>query len=410
MMSVSNRMDIPLLVVGCDFRSANASFREMLVATPDERRELYRNLTSIEPGAGLAVLETCNRVEWLVSTENPSWLAELLAARITKRWRDAFEAAPKLPLPCVYSGRQAALHVLRVVAGLESLAAGESQIAGQVQDALHRARKEKTSSAILNGLAKHAGRLAKAGQKLGYRADQQRGIHGLTAQFLRQILAAQAGRGPVVVVGMGAIGRKAADVIEQHGGRPVVRINRTVEAEHEGLWLRWEELPGVLSNAQALVVATGALEPVITEALFAQRLADQPLPVVDIGSPRQVSREAQQLACVRYYSLDSLVEFGYGADGPALAQPMEQEVEQELELFKRYCIERDLVTLLRDTQLRREEYMFQQIPAIIDEQFSDLGEQARQQLEQAMRQLISRFSRDSFESIHNVVEQHWSEL
>jgi glutamyl-tRNA reductase len=409
-MGEMQRVDIPLVLVGCDFRSANVSFREQLVSTATERQELHQQLTSIEPEAGLVVLETCNRVEWIVSSENPQWIAELLSARMLRRWQQAFPDVAQRPLPCVYTGRQAARHVLRVVAGLESLAAGEAQIAGQVQDALNRAREEGMSTAVLNSLAKHAGRVARAGTQLGFRSGRHHGIHGITARFLMERVLGNRPQACIAVAGMGAIGRRTADTLEEQYGCRVIRTNRTVAEQHTGRWHPLAELPELLAEADALVVATGALKPVLAVEQFAGLNGGAPLPVVDIGIPRQVAPEAQRLPGVAYHSLDDLVEFHAGGQSDDRELPMRQEVKKELELFKRYCIERNLVALLADTQRRREEYIQQQIPALVSEQFGGLSAEDRRQLEQTMRQLISQFSHDSFTTIHSVIERHWSEM
>jgi glutamyl-tRNA reductase len=189
----------------------------------------------MDPAAGFAALETCNRVEWIATTENPQWVAELLSAQIEQRWQAQLPHLDYHPQPRVFIGREAARHLLRVVAGLESLAAGEAQIAGQFQDALLRARDERMSSPVLNRLAGHAGRLAKAGLRIGYRSDHRRGIHGMTSRLLQGLFNGSTQRKTILVVGMGAIGRKTAEALEQDLAAEVIRLNRTIGEQHRGV-------------------------------------------------------------------------------------------------------------------------------------------------------------------------------
>lgn len=406
-MNLSRKNEIPLVTVGCDFRSANVIFRERLVTTPEERQILFRGIASVEPGAGFASLETCNRVEWIVSTANPEWISSLLTAQMVQRWQRGLPDAASYPLPRTYVGRDAALHLLRVAAGLESLAAGEAQIAGQFQDALGRAREEKTSSPILNGLAKHAGRLAKTGARIGYRSDHTRGIHGITAEFLRVYFGGDARGKSVAVIGMGSIGRKTAEALEQHLGVKVTRINRTVGERHKNEWKSLAELSSIIPECSALVIATGALSPVLGAQHFGNATAHKIL-VMDIGIPRQVANDAQSLDCVEYKNLDDLIGIS-GAHKNGLETPMEAEAEKEADMFRRFCVERNIVSLLEDTQRLREEFIYDQIPSIVESELSFLEPEARKQVEIAMKQLISSYSYSSFNAIHSALEKYWSD-
>lgn len=405
------RVDVPLAVVGCDFRSANVSFREQLVTASEQRRKLFEGIQAMDPGAGFAALETCNRVEWIVASENPHWVAELLAAQVEQLWQAQLPEVDEPPRPSVYVGREAARHLLRVVAGLESLAAGEAQIAGQFQDALLRAREEEMSSPVLNRLASHAGRLAKAGMRIGYRSDHRVGIHGMTARFFKGLFNGNGEHKTILVVGMGAIGRRTAEALEQDLSAKVIRLNRTVSERHQDVWRPFGDLSELTPAADAVVVATGAYQPVLDSAQFKLDKRCHPLVVMDIGVPSQVTPEAQRLSGLDYRNLDDLIELDTGTrEHRELIAPMEQQVRDETALFKRFCIERGVVALLEQTQQRRKQFMLEQIPQIVETALAELDPEQRKQVEAAMRQLINDYSYDSFQAIHSVLEQKWSEL
>lgn len=411
MNSESPRIDVPLAVVSCDFRSANVSFRERLVTTGDQRAELYQGIQAMDSTAGFASLETCNRVEWIVASESPQWLSQLLSAQMVQRWQKALPSVSNHPQPQIYIGQEAARHLLRVVSGLESLAAGEAQVAGQFQDALLRSRKEKMSSPVLNRLASHAGRLAKAGVRIGYRSDHRRGIHGMAAQYLKQIFNGDSERKTILVVGMGAIGRKAAEVLEQDLSADVIRINRTISAQHRDAWRPLTELAQLIPQSDAVVVATGAYEPVLGCDQFELKDRQLPLVVMDIGIPSQVTAEAQQLAGLDYRNLDDLIELNTNSsEHQSLTAPMEAEVQSEVAMFKRFCVERGIVALLEQTQQRRRQFMLEQIPQIVESELNGLDSDQRRVVEAAMRQLINDYAYDSFKAIHSVIEEKWSEL
>jgi glutamyl-tRNA reductase len=64
---------LPLVLIGVDFRRAPTRYRAALALSESARDELVATLR--EHGAtGLVVLETCNRTEWLVAFERPAWV------------------------------------------------------------------------------------------------------------------------------------------------------------------------------------------------------------------------------------------------------------------------------------------------------------------------------------------------
>lgn len=405
-MSGSRTPEIPLVLVGCDFRNAAVSFRELLVTTPEIRAWLYKGINSAAPGSGLAVLETCNRIEWIASTDAPEWVAGLLSAQMLQRWREGLPAAEAYPEPYVFTGRRAAKHILRVVAGLESLVPGEAQIAGQFQDALQRARDEGTASDILNGLTNPAGRLAKSGYRMGFRADHHRGIHGMTADYVAAELNGAASEHCVAVVGMGNIGRKTAEALEHLARVKVLRVNRTVRPEHAGVWRPLHELPQIAAEVDAIVVATGGLTPVIQPEHIPPR--ERELLVVDIGIPRQVSPRVAQQPGVDYRDLDALAGLYGHASGSRSSAEVEEVVERELARYRRFCIERNIVALLEESQRRRQEFIQRQIPHLVETELGGLDPRERRQVEAVMKQLIGDFSADSFNAIHEALEKYWS--
>ena len=133
---------IPLAVVGCDFRVASSAWRSRLVLADEEAAEIAQGLARNQAADGFLDLNTCNRNEWVVSTLDAKWAVSLLKSHMVQKLGP--EAAAWFN-PYVYTGDDAARHVLRVAIGQESLVVGERQIAGQLHDALELARTRNTS-------------------------------------------------------------------------------------------------------------------------------------------------------------------------------------------------------------------------------------------------------------------------
>ena len=401
--------ETPLVVVGCDFRVASSSFRERLITTPEQRAELFAAIRRTDEEAGFLALETCNRVEWIVSTENPRWIGELLEAQMLSRWSEHLASDGLLPRVNVFLGRDAAAHLFRLVSGMESLAAGEAEIAGQFHRALQRAQAEQTTSRILNSLGRLTGGIAKTALRLGYRSHHARGIHVLTAWFLEERLGDAVQERTVVVAGMGEIGRKAADTLEQSVGCRVVRVNRTVAPRHADAWRPLSALTALLADADGLVVATGAQRAVLGPEVFQGRRAGRPLVVVDIGIPQQVTAEARGLPGVLYHNVDSLVGVGRGQEPDERRDRIEDAVEQQVARFHRLCQERQVVRLLQRAQETRLQMIQHTVADTIRSRLGetlDPGQQA--QVEDVMKDLVREFAANVFDSVHTALDERWS--
>lgn len=91
--------------------------------------------------AGSVVLNTCNRVEVLLDTD------ESASAELRTVLNAQFDTPPAWDL---YLGEAALGHLFRVAAGLESMVVGEREIAGQLKRALNDAREAGESTHVLN--------------------------------------------------------------------------------------------------------------------------------------------------------------------------------------------------------------------------------------------------------------------
>ena len=406
--SGQHRADLPLVLVGCDFRNAPASHRELLVTTREERAELAESLRRIDASAGLLALETCNRVEWIVSCESPGWIGELLKAQLLSRWASRLVELSDLPEVYVHLGDAAAQHIFRVAAGMESLATGEAEIAGQFQRALQRAMEEQTSTRILNGLGRFTAGIAKTSSKAGFRTGRTRGIHVLSGLFIKDKLGGPQA-GTVAVVGMGEIGRKTADFLEQSADFKVIRINRTVREQHVDTWRPVKELFDISRDVAGIVIASGARSPIVGPGKLDLSGRADPLVILDIGIPQQVDRTVRQAEEVRYYDVDSLLEVHRVAVDPAAEERMRTEVQKQVTRFHNYCMEREWIVLLKTTQSKRFEMLGDDLDSFVQDRLGDiLDEAARHRVAQSMRELVRDYSGDVFSAVHKALEEQWN--
>ncbi|NDG28249.1 MAG: hypothetical protein EB120_13870, partial [Proteobacteria bacterium] len=129
--SVNFRL-MKLHVWGTDFRRSSAELRKHLVFSPEEKINQIRQLLNVG-FEDLVYLATCNRVEFYTTvpdyfTDSRSLWLKLLAQMGLSE--DVFFKGYHL------EGKSAVRHLMRVASSLESLVVGESQILGQLKEAL----------------------------------------------------------------------------------------------------------------------------------------------------------------------------------------------------------------------------------------------------------------------------------
>ncbi|PSP84726.1 glutamyl-tRNA reductase [Halobacteriales archaeon QS_1_68_17] len=287
------------VIAGASVAHDRATIDQIEASRAESQRAAVERLVDRPAVAEAVVLQTCNRTEAYVVTDDPDTGRAVLGS--------FFADVPEEVL--VEMGHEASLrHLLRVAAGLESLVLGEDQILGQVRTAYEDARSVGGVGPVLEeGLTKalHVGERARTetainegivslGSAAVELADREGDIAGATA----------------LVVGAGEMGSLAAGALADAVDRLLV-ANRTVpHAEHvvettavEGSAVALDALPAAVERADVVISATGSPDPVLgTEALAG---AGETL-IVDIAHPRDVSPAAEELPNVTVYDLDAL--------------------------------------------------------------------------------------------------------
>lgn len=407
-LETKHQPEIPLVIVGYDFRGSSSTLREKLVTSRKDREYLLTSIRRMDPSAGLFVLETCNRMEWIVSTQMPEWMAEILKARMLRFLQNpGIKRTDPVPHPKLYLEREALIHVIRMVSGLESMAVGEAQIAGQFQEAIQRARQEKTSNIIINRLAHVAGRTARFGYETGIRSNSKTGIHGLVAGYLEAYFGPGIKDRTILVAGMGEIGKKTASLIEEKFKCRVIRFNRTVKSQHQHSWISLDKLAEFTPSADALVASTGAPSPVITENELGRR-RENTLLIMDIGIPCQVSGSARSLPFVEYRNIDHLhTGLGY-RENPKYTALFEEKMLKEIELFQHYCRSRDMTAFLSTIHSLRQDFIYRKIPEFFAAELFGLDGKSRNVIEKVMKQMVNEYSTNMFDAFHKAMESFWS--
>jgi len=302
-----------LIVLGVSHKTASAQIRDEVQMHPEEMGEFYARLKGHwDLIREVAVLSTCNRTEFYGFVKDRAEADQALREAIDEQKGVSHLSNGKHTYS--WAGRETVRHLFRVASGLDSLMIGESQILGQVRDAFGVADQHRATGALLTRLfntAVHVGKRARTETEIGKGTVS---VAHAAVEMAQKILD-RLERYSVLVIGAGETGALVARHFADAQPKVLTIVNRSFERAQElaedlgGRARPWEEMDGALVEAQVIVTATGAREPIIDARRMVRALKRSirgPKVVVDISNPRNVHPNAGDLDRLFLYDLDAL--------------------------------------------------------------------------------------------------------
>lgn len=372
-----------LFYIGVTHQSAPLAIRENLRADRERQLAMLSDLTDL--GEGRMLLVTCERFEVYATTlesKNQSCDRKVSCGTAALRcdlhdpagggWAthasaQCSEASPNtdthawiallsqwFDLPAellrrstrTLTGSDAANHMLRVAAGLESRIVGERQILGQVRNAFQFALEQDSLDAELAMLARTAIRTGKRVRHETLLGSGGRSIVTVAMDWLAGNNHSVADR-TVGIVGSGRLAALvAAEVAARRPGRLLIVGRNEARAAEIG-----RRFGGVCVGMAALAQVVAATDMVITCTASPSYLIDPtligaerttPLLLIDLSVPRNVDPAVVRTPGVTLGHLDEMVTHrsNGGAPGWDVIRHAEQTVKEELGSFHRWQRER----------------------------------------------------------------------
>ena len=302
-----------VLLVGISHHTAPLELRERLDFQTRGVDQALRALAQRGSTREAVVLSTCNRAEiYAVCDEVEAARADL--ARFLADFHGV-ELGGLAPHVYATSELDAARHLFRVAAGLDSLVVGEPQILGQVKQAHTIASDVQVVGPVLN-------RLFHSSFAVGKRVRTETGLGSgaVSVSFAAVALAKKIfgdlkGR-IVVVIGAGEMGKLTALHMKSQGvshvtivSRTMAHAARTAEAIGGANVAPWDELDSAIGASDIVIAATGAAAPILTKAhveTVMRPRRNRPLFMIDIAMPRDVEAAAGEIEQVFLYNIDDL--------------------------------------------------------------------------------------------------------
>jgi glutamyl-tRNA reductase len=330
-----------LLALGVSHKTAPVEVRERL-ALPEQRAyEFVRDLRGAATVHEAVAISTCNRTELYLVVSDP---VEAESAALTML---ASQAAIRLTAlaSAIYSHRNcdAARHLYRVTAGLESMIIGEAEIQGQIKRAYETALSRETTGPLTNRLftaALQTGKRIRTETAIGERALS---LPAVAVALAREQLGSLRGR-EVVIVGTGETSELAARALADSGVRTVFVASRrrdravSLAKRYGGDSVAFDELPQALERADIVVAATASphllLEARELAAVMRER-GNRPMLLIDLAVPRDIDAACGEIDGVSLHDIDDLeaVVARNRRVRQAEARKAEGIVEEEIQIF-----------------------------------------------------------------------------
>jgi glutamyl-tRNA reductase len=386
-----------LLALGVSHRTAPLALRERLALTEGRAAGVLSGLVSEEPITEAAALSTCNRTELYLIASDP---VEAETAALGVLAREAGIRPTELLGP-LYSlrGSEAALHLYRVTAGLDSMILGEAEIQGQVKRAYELALVEGATGPVLNRMfrgALAAGKRARTETSVGEKGVS---IPSVAVELAQRSLGDLSSR-RVLLVGAGETSELTARALAARGADAVFIANRRhnraigLAQRFGGRAVRIDELPAQLAEADIVVSTTNSphhlIERTEMEMVMEQR-QERPLLLIDLAVPRDIDPGCREIPGVSLHDVDDVQAIAErNASGrESEARRAERILEAELTRFERWLAGQEVTPTVAALRERADEIV-ERVLAENETRWESLSEADRERVQMMAKAIASR--------------------
>jgi glutamyl-tRNA reductase len=347
--------------LGLNHRTAPIDLRERFAFASERLEQSLQGLRrTFETHKEVTILSTCNRTEIYCAGDEThlpqtlAWFAETGKTQIDELASHTYRL----------EGDASARHAFRVASGLDSMVLGESQILGQLKDAVKLASDTGSMGTTLNQLFQRSFAVAKE-----VRTTTEIGAHSISMAAACVRLASgifeniQDTR--ILFVGAGEMIELCAAHFAAKSPRAITIANRSAQrAEalaslHGASCIGLADLPKKLHQFDIVISCTASTLPLIglgavQSALRARKR--RPIFMVDLAVPRDIEPEVKKLNDVYLYTVDDLNCIIQSSQAQRQAAVVDAEViiDEGVQKFMSWLEHRRHVPLIRELNLQAD--------------------------------------------------------
>jgi glutamyl-tRNA reductase len=250
-------------IAGINYKKTDAAVRGNYAINP-EQYAIILQLAKAKGVKEVFVLSTCNRTEIYGVAPDAETLTDLLCTVTLGSKSDFVQRC------YIKQDEEALQHIFSVGAGLDSQILGDYEIVGQMKLAVKFSKEKGMIGSFIERLFNTVLQSSKQIKNETALSGGTISVSFAAIQFIRQQLTDTSDK-KIVLLGTGKIGRNTCkNLVDYLDTKNITLINRTAEkaaelAENWGVqYADWNQLENEIHQADIVIVATNAEQPVIT--------------------------------------------------------------------------------------------------------------------------------------------------
>ncbi len=393
-----------ILLVGLSHKTAPLEVRE---SVSFRSSQILEALPVLRDELGEAViLSTCNRSEIYTVTDSPAQAAQSIQ-RFIAQYHD-LPSDSIVPHLYTQTAQNAVKHLFSVSGGLDSLIVGESQILGQVRDALSASNEVKAvNSATV--------RLFHAALRVGRRVRQETNIgrNPLSISYagvrLAQRVLGDLSDKRALLIGAGEAGSLVARALRTVGIGDLMIANRTESKAAElaaylsSRVVPFENLEDALRSTDIVIAATDSPGFVVKSSMGSslhRMPGDPPLFAFDLAIPRDIDPRIATEYDVRLFNIEDLSAIAEEnlAERRRSAEDAEVIIDEEVSRFMKWWDSLDVLPTIRAIRRNAENIRERELAKALG-MLDDMTPEDRQVVETLTRSIVNKILHDPTDSL-----------
>ncbi|NDU86542.1 MAG: glutamyl-tRNA reductase [Ferrovum sp.] len=388
---------------GLNHETAPIAIRER-VAFPQDRLQTALNaLIQATPAEEAVILSTCNRTEIYCKTPHPETVADWLSDHHDLAGFDITQYLYHL------DGSAAAHHAFRVAAGLDSMVLGETQILGQVKQAVRYAEEAGTLGPLLNKMFQQTFSVAKAVRSQTAIGERSVSLASAALKLTANVLGPMEEQ-RVLFIGAGEMIELVATYFLARHPQAVTVANRSLErgqalaTQLNGECIALTDLPLALPHHDVIISSTASHLPLIGKGMVERALRQRkhrPMVMIDLAVPRDIEPEVAKLQDVFLYTVDDLGKVTQeNRDSRQLAvDEAENIITEQVNTFLSWIQSRGIVPTIRSLRDHAENY--RQLELDKARRALSRGEDPAKVIEHLSQSLMNKWLHHPVQALHH---------
>ena len=406
------------IVVGLNYKTAPVEIREKLSFIESELPTAMKELKKEKNVLENVIVSTCNRTEIYAVVDELNDGKYYIKQFLINWFHIPIEQFEQHLF--IYEEDASIAHLFKVVASIESMVLGETQILGQVKNSFLQAQKQGATGTIFNKLFKQAITFAKRAHSETTIGENAVSVSYAAVELAKKLFESLKNK-HVLILGAGKMGELAIRNLYDSGISKVTVINRTFKkaqllaSKFDGNAKSIKELQCSLLEADILISSTSSTNYCIDYDMMeyvAKKRKVDPLLIVDIAVPRDIDPKTAQLPNVFLYDIDDLQGIVQAnlVERKKTASQIIEMISIEIKLFNDWLTQLGVGPVINALS-KKANRIQEEIMASILNKMPNLTEREREILYKHTKSIINQLLKDpilqvkEMSSSSNAVEQ-----